>query len=261
MSQPLDETLARVNQHWGTLAGELRAVMPRAERLSIGASAGGVTGVLRSANSVLAHRHRGGNVPAVPILVGRDGTPRYRVGYIEEWEERSGFRLLRFRAANLTFFISPPDDAPAIQLFRAEWPGLREWTQGVVGHQSPDAGHPHWQFDALDHYMLEEQRRGRLRRALGILRAPLGEPEEFGVAGLDTAADLVIEEETVDTSWTAVHFASAARWPQQPWPGPGSPSTPHVWAPENLVGIRGWVRSVIVYAREELLKATANCHI
>ena len=130
---PLDETLARVKQHWGNLTVELRGVMPRADRLSLGASAGGVIGVLRSANSLLARRQRGGTMPAVPLLMGPDGAPRYRVGYLEEWEERSGPRPLRFRAANLTFFISPPGEAPAIQLFRAEWSGLRESNSGRRG--------------------------------------------------------------------------------------------------------------------------------
>ena len=178
--KPLDETFARIKQHWGMLARQLQKVMPRAEQLSIDTAAGRVAGVLRSANSVLARRQHGGASPAAPLLLGLDETARYRVGYMEEWEERSGSRPLRFRAANLTFFISPPNDAPAIQLFRAEWPGLREWTQGVIGYQSPEAGHPHWQFDALDHYMSEEQRRARVRRALGMLSAPREAPEEFG---------------------------------------------------------------------------------
>ncbi len=258
---PLDETLAKVKQHWGTLARELRDVLPRAQGLRIEVSAGGVTGVLRSANSQLARRQRGGNMPAVPLLVGSDETARYRVGYMEEWEERSGPRPLRFKAANLTFFMSPPEDAPAIQLFRAEWPGLREWVQGEEGFQSPGAGHPHWQFDALGHYMSEEQRRDRLRRALGVLQAPLETPEDFSPGGLDTAAELVVEEEAVDTSWTAFHFAAGARWPQQPWLGPNEPSEPHVWAPEDMISIRKWVRSVVLYAREELLKASTACRL
>ncbi len=258
---PLDETLARVRQHWATLAGELREVLPRAVRLTIEASAGGVTGVLRSMNSSLAWRQRGGNMPAVPLLIGPDKVPRYRVGYAEEWEERPGPHPLRFKAANLTFFMSPSNEAPTVQLFRAEWAGLREWTKGSVGYQSPGAGHPHWQFDALGHYMSEEQRRARLRRALGALQAPPEVPEEFSPASLDTAADLVAEEEAVDTSWTAFHFAAGARWPIQPWPGPGEPSEPHVWAPESLVSIRKWVRSVTMYARQELLKASTTCSV
>lgn len=259
--KPLDETFAQVKQHWGALTRELQVVMPRAEKLFIESSAGGMAGVLRSANSQLARRQRGGNMPAVPLLVGPDNVTRYRVGYMEEWEERSGPRPIRFRAANLTFFISPPDEAPAIQLFRAEWPGLREWTQGVEGFQSPGAGHPHWQFDALEHYMSEEQRRDRLRRALGVLQMPPEAPEDFNPGGLDTAADLVVEEEVVDTSWTAFHFAAGARWHQQPWLGPGASTEPHVWAPESLMNIRGWVRSVILYAREELLKASTTCRV
>ena len=69
-------------------------------------------------------------MPAVPLLIRTRWGARYRVGYAEEWEERPGPRTLRFKAANLTFFISPPEEAPAIQLFR----------RGMVGSPRVDSG-------------------------------------------------------------------------------------------------------------------------
>jgi hypothetical protein len=261
--QPLDETRARIEQHWGTLADSLRDVLPRAKNLSF-TSASAVRefkGVLIASNTFRASRQRGGDMPVVPLVVGIDDSPRYCVGYAEEWEDRSGARPLRFKAANLTFFTTASADERPIQLFRAEWPGVREWTREAVGFQSPGAAHPHWQFDALEHYLSEEQRRLRVRRALDVLERPSEDAEEFGPAVLDTAAELVAQDEAVDISWAAVHFAAGARWPERPWDGSHDVTAPHVSSPSGLANIRNWVLSTVLYVREELLKACSSCRI
>lgn len=253
----LDETLARVRQHWGTLAGELRAAAPRARDLRFDPipASGAIAALLRSSDSVRAVRHRGGDVPAVPLVFDRAGAPRFSFGCAEEWEERPGPRPLRFRAANLTFFMHSDDGPGPIQIFRAEWPGIREWTRGVTGPQSPGAGHPHWQFDALAHYMSEDQRRTRVQKALALLSSTSSdEPEDFAPSAVDTATSLLAEE-VVDTRWTAMHFAAGARWPQRPWSGSTDARDVHVWVPAGLRDIRAWVCSVVLYSREELLKA------
>lgn len=254
---PLDETLARVRQHWGTLEEELHVVAFRANslRFELVSATGAIVGLLRSSDSVRATRHRGGDVPAIPLLFDRAGALRFSFGCAEQWEARSGSRPFRFRAANLTFFMHSDDTPGPIQLFRAEWPGIREWNPGVTGPQSPGAGHPHWQFDALAHYMSEDQRRARVQKALALLSsASLDEPEDFDPATVNTATSLLAEE-VVDTRWTAMHFAAGARWHRQPWSGSADASEAHVWVPAELKDIRAWVRSVVLYSREELLKA------
>lgn len=107
--------------------------------------------------------------------------------------------------------------------------------------------------------MSDEQRRMRVRRALDVLERPSDALEEFSAATLDAAADLVAQDEVVDTTWAAVHFAAGARWPTHPWAGARELSDPHVWVPSDLTSIRNWVISTIYYAREELLKACPGC--
>ena len=82
--------------------------------------------------------------------------------------------------------------------------------------------------------MSEEQRRDRIRRALGVSRRRKKSPEEFGPGSLETAADLVAEEEAVDYSMDGLPLRGRRTMAHQPWPGPGEPSEPHVRAPEDL---------------------------
>jgi hypothetical protein len=215
--------------------------------------AGSAKAELRATNGRDANREQG-RATVVPIIRASDNAVRYWVGYLEEWEEIRSRKPYRFRAANLTFFLEPASDANLVQIFRAEWPGIREWNRGEIGWQSPGAGHPHWQFDALRHYMSREQRRHRLEAALSLLEQPPDKVEEFGEPNpLRLAADLISEEE-VDLSWTAVHFAAGARWPKERWYGDGSRPEAHTWAPSELNNIRSWVISSVLYIREELLK-------
>jgi hypothetical protein len=262
-TKPLDVTPGRLTQHWKTLAEELASSLPRATNLGFDRVSveGQTTAVLRSSNSSRAPRQRGPVMPALPMLVDLDGNPRFHVGYAEEWEEQAGARPYRFKASNLTFFMFPPDNAQPVQLFRAEWPGMREWTRGTVGFQSPDAGHPHWQFDALNHYMSREQRFARLRRTLDLLENRDDAPVDFDPLVSDTAADLTVEEESIDISWTAVHFVAGAKWPFVPWMGNGVATDTHILTPVELKNIRAWVTSVVIYTRDELSKCCAGCRI
>jgi hypothetical protein len=222
---------------------------------------GQTTAFLHASNSSRAPRQRGPAMPVLPMLLDLAGNPRFHVGYAEEWDRRTGPRPYRFKASNLTFFMFPRDNARPVQLFRAEWPGIREWTRGTVGFQSPDSGHPHWQFDALDYYMSREQRFARLRRTLSLLESRDDAPVDFDPLTSDTAVDLSVEEEAIDTSWTAVHFAAGARWPFAPWMGNGKVTDTHVLAPTELKHIRAWVISAVVYTRDELLKCCVGCRI
>lgn len=258
----LDITYGSLGPHWAALATELKGALPSARNLQLSgtAIAGSATAELRAFNGRDAVRERG-RASVVPILRGPDGGVRYWVAYLEEWEEISGRKPYRFRAANLTFFHEPTPEVALVQIFRAEWPGVREWKRGELGYQSPGAGHPHWQFDALGHYMSREQRRRRLEAALSLLQQPTNEVEEFGeTEPLSLAADTVAEEE-VDLSWTAIHFAAGARWPKERWRGDESTLGTHTWVPSELDNIRSWVTSTVLYVREELLKSSRGCQL
>jgi hypothetical protein len=223
-------------------------------RIDDATAAGGALAQLRADNGRETGREHG-RASVVPLLRGSDDAIRYWLSYAEEWEEVGGTRPYRFRSSNLTFFFEPVPDATLVQVFRAEWPGVREWKRGEIGWQSPGAAHPHWQFDALGHYMSREQRRQRLEAALALLDRPPGAVEEFGAAEPRSIAADLVSEEKVDLSWTAIHFAAGARWPEERWQGDSTRPAPHTWMPLDLDRIRAWVTSTVLYVREELLKA------
>ena len=251
---PLDKTFGNLCPHWNTLALELKNALPSAKSLRIEdvTAAGSARAQLHAENGREARRERG-RASVVPILRGPNDAVRYWASYLEEWEEIRGARPYRFHSSNLTFYLEPEPDAALVQVFRAEWPGLRELNRGELGWQSLGAAHPHWQFDALGYYMSREQRRQRLEAALALLNRPMEAVEEFGGVEHSSAAELIAEEE-VDLSWTAIHFAAGARWPEQRWRGDASLPDPHTWMPVDLYNIRSWVISTVFYVREELLK-------
>lgn len=261
MSLPtLDKTFGSLRPHWEKLGDELKKALPSAKglRLEDTVTAGSAQAVLWATNGRDTPRERGRSA-VVPLLQGPDGVVRYWLGYLEEWEEIFKSKRYRFQSANMTFFLEPAPDTALVQIFRAEWAGLREWNRGEIGWQSPGAAHPHWQFDALGHYMSREERRRRVEAALALLAQPTYGVEEFGEQeprGL--AADLVGEEE-VDLSWTHMHFAAGARWHERRWQGDSERPEPHAWAPSDLSNIRDWVTSAVFYAREELLKTCKGC--
>lgn len=171
----------------------------------------------------------------------------YWVAFLEEWEAAG--RSFRFRSANLTFFQEIPGKR-VVQLFRAEWPGVRDWGGGQIGFQSPGAAHPHWQFDALSEFVSDEVRRAEAARLASLF---VSEPviEEFGAADVEAMAELTFEEE-VDVSWTRMHFANQARWSDTPWSGPGSGTACHTLAPAGLPNVRNWLVSALAYSLNEL---------
>lgn len=258
-----DETLGSLQAHWHQLVHELVPALPRAKRLALrpNSVARQTVAVLACANGQVVERNQG-RAAVIPLLWGSGDKPRYWVGYIEEWEDVGGRKPYRFKSANLTFFLESLVTGPAVQLFRAEWPGVREWTPGEPGWQSPGAGHPHWQFDALEHYASSRRRAERRERLAQLLEQGPGQVETFGPDVL-AADELVSQEEEAadDTSWTAMHFASGARWPMEPWSGDRKKPGSHTWAPANLGQIRAWATSAVIYTREELLKATKGCQV
>ena len=97
-------------------------------------------------------RNRGLRVPVAPLLHLQQGLWAW-LGYREEWaNERPGRRMRRFsfRTIGMTVHFGWKNDVFKPQMFRAEWAGWARWGSANYGFQAADAGHPHWQFDALE---------------------------------------------------------------------------------------------------------------
>lgn len=250
MTKALEATEGAIKTHWQLLNEDLLDMARE------GGPQGGVRGefIADIATATLVGplgevttRERGRSfvLPLGPI--SSRGVP-YWTSYLEEWVliERSRYR---FRAANLTFFLGRQGEARKAQLFRAEWPGYADWGGGEVTWQAAGAGHPHWQFDALQAYVSEETRQADVTRMLNVLG--VGGLEEFGSEDATVISSLAFEDHD-DIGWTQMHFASLAQWAVDPWRGDIASVASHSHAPADVAEIRRWVTSVMYYARHEL---------
>lgn len=191
-------------------------------------------------------RHRGGYTFVAPLLHLGNGLWAW-LGFREEWErERSygGTPRYSFRAAGLTIHFGYRNTARKPQMFRAEWAGWARWNGADYGHQANDAGHPHWQFDAVEG--LSDEREDESRDTLlAVLRseADAAGPREFIPSGVE--AD-VVREMVVSKEVSRLHFASAATW----WKP--SPEDVHTHAPSAPRDIELWVSRTVDYVCSEL---------
>ena len=92
-------------------------------------------------------RHRGPDAYVAPLAELPRGLKAW-LGLQERWEiDERNRRQFSFRELSLTVHFGLPGDPLKPQIFRSEWPGLRNWSGAGIGFQSPGVGHPHWQFD------------------------------------------------------------------------------------------------------------------
>lgn len=112
------------------------------------------------------------------------------------------------------------------------------------GAQAGDAGHPHWQFDALDSIRKEETVEAA-RMHLAVLKQ-----EERGSEVQTFSPNSVQSSEIDEVIWakdfSRVHFASAASW----WKN--APENRHAHFPKEVSDIETWVQRTIEYSVGEL---------
>jgi len=118
------------------------------------------------------------------------------------------------------------------QLFRLEWPGLRDWDRSGIGFQSRGAGHPHWQIDLL------ESLHARPDRAT-FDPEPSEEVEDFDVEITPQPLSDRIRALTIER----MHLASAAPW----WlSNTAEFGQHHLNAPHSREDLLRWLTSAIV---------------
>ena len=188
-------------------------------------------------------RDRGGNSPVAPLCSIRQGPLLSWLGFHEVWDSRPG-NSYAFRHVSLTVYLGYEGDLLKPQIFRSEWPGIRGRNAGVVGFQTPGAGHPHWQFDALR--TLHEIRTDQRDRSLARLRdEPV--PVEFDPATV--TRDIMAELQGI--ALDRIHFASAAPW----WLLAGErPYGLHMNAPSDQEALLRWILECVAYIRQELVR-------
>ena len=132
-------------------------------------------------------------------------------------------------------------------MFRAEWSGWEKWNGSHYGFQAGDAGHPHWQFDALESLTSgfeSAQAKGdleRLRSGTGAARV-----RKFGEDGGDGVRKASVEEAIRSRELSRIHFPSAATWWMK------APLNLHAHSPTSGKEIEVWAKETLCYTLREL---------
>ena len=227
----------------GTILG---SAVHTSAQLEVGADFGypGVIGGLYGSGCELIPRNRGRSVHVAPLTHLVQDLWVW-LGYREEWDEERPNRRIRrysFRSVGLSIHFGLRNSVFKPQMFRAEWAGWARWDGSEYRFQAANAGHPHWQFDALDS-IRDDDLSLRAKQLLRRLKAD-SEPEirEFSPQlSCGDVRDLVTAQNV-----SRIHFTSAAAW----WKSP--PYGEHVHAPAKVADIENWVRHSVEYIKHEL---------
>ncbi|MGZ8834173.1 MAG: hypothetical protein ACXW3W_11995 [Pyrinomonadaceae bacterium] len=140
-----------------------------------------------------------------------------------------------------------------LQLFRAEWAGVRTQSAGIFVFEAPGAGHPHWQFDVYESRACEvEDERTRveeLAQALGDIT----EVDDFSeMVVTELSPENILDRNFYMKRLSRAHFASCANWSKYPWDGDEAQTKAHAQGPANVSEIQNWITSTVFYLAQEL---------
>ncbi len=246
LPKPLITTQPKLGMHFGRTGDILAAAVDISVkvRIEVDGPLSRIVGGLNGTGCELIPRNRGLRVPVAPMLHLQQGLWAW-LGYQEEWDEERpnhNIRRFSFRSVGLTIHFGWKNDEFKPQMFRAEWAGWAKWRGVDYSFQTADAGHPHWQFDALDS-LPDDDLAARAEKLRSRLEAePDPEVHEFSPQ-LPNAyfRDIVMAQKLI-----RFHFASAAAW----WKS--VPHDEHAHGPVDLADVENWVRRSLDYVRLEL---------
>jgi hypothetical protein len=193
------------------------------------------------------HRNRGGSVNVAPFAALNAHLLAW-LSYREEWDveaKRVANPRYLFRTASLSVYFGCRRDVYKPQMFRAEWSGWAQWAGGRFGFQGSDAGHPHWQFDAIES-LRENDQQERSETILKWLAEETSANErvrEFEAPPTSDVKDIITTQE-----FARIHFASAAAW----WKP--TPLNAHAHSPKTTAEIQTWLSRSLTYLRDELVR-------
>ena len=248
MSSALVVTEAALNKHLVSLEDIIDKVVETDVQTSIVAewAVAPLSVGLFGKGCELAARNRGSDSNVAP-LVGFDGGVWAWLGFYQEWErEKSAGAVRRFsyRSTTLSLHMGFRNVRHKPQIFRAEWAGWAKWNGADYEAQAGEAGHPHWQFDALESLRKEETVEAA-RTYLAVLKQ-----EQHSAQVQEFSPNAVHSSEIDDVVWakdfSRMHFASAASW----WKN--VPGNRHAHFPGAVSDVEAWVQRTIEYSVEEL---------
>jgi len=235
---------------WSKLQSEFRRLLPDGSQIRIDVARNqGVTAQLVSNHYYKAERQRGGTVSVVPLNEASEGKQPLWIAWTEVWNETPRPRRLIFQTTGLTIFSGDAHQSNKVQLFRAEWPGVRGIVNDEPIFDAQVAWHPHWQFYAIQsiasHGLINVERE-KLKAVLDDAVVA----QEFDETLLDSSDGQSISK--LDWTWTKMHFASLAEWSHSPWDGNVNSIRQHARGPKAISEIHNWVLSCVRYISREL---------
>ena len=246
MPEPWTLSEGRLRRHVKGIETALASVVDSRVLLGIEPGVGpSVTVMLRGGDSEWVSRNRGPNVYVAPLCNLREDLWAW-LGYREEWANEASGKTpgFSFRSIGLTVHFGYRNEGRKPQMFRAEWSGCSKWDGSEYGFQGGDAGHPHWQFDALEslsaglELVQAEDERKRLRGD----DAAAG-PREFGEKDNSPAS---VEKAIGSRKLSRIHFPSAAAWWKE------EPANLHAHSPACEREIEVWTEKTLRYVLREL---------
>ena len=206
-----------------------------------------VSGIVGAGCEVI-HRNRGRSAQVAPAWAVSDDIQAW-IGYREEWvlEPPAGATSrYSFKSTGVTIHFGSIGELNKPQMFRAEWSGYAKWSGDSYKFQAGNAGHPHWQFDAIDSLSFEDNS-NEVQNIIRDLKSVDSEqtPREFSEEMISSPNP---DNLTCAKKLSRIHFASAAPW----WKKDDLAS--HAHSPGYPGDISKWLDRSLIYISEELVR-------
>ena len=247
MADSLVVSKNRLNQHFGSLGAILAQAASDDTNTEVVADWGVIplSAGLVGKGCEMASRNRGTDAFVAPLFSLNAGIWVW-LGFYQEWanERRAGqTRRFSYRSTTLTVHLGFRNIRHKPQIFRAEWAGWAKWNGQTYGAQAGNAGHPHWQFDALESLRKQDARQ-LVRTYLAVLshEARSVEPRTFNPNSVESSE---IDEIVGTRDFSRIHFASVAPW----WRS--APDDGHAHFPSSVADVESWVQKTIEYTVQE----------
>ena len=196
----------------------------------------------------IVSRNRGSDGHVAPLIRIGGGIWAW-LGFYQEWASGGSARgnpKYSYRSTTLSIHMGFLHARHKPQIFRAEWTAWATWNGTAYSAQAGNAGHPHWQFDALES-LRSQKTVDCASTILAVLKQEEKEveaqPFSPGFVQPSEIDDLVMAK-----NFSRIHFASVAPW----WEDP--PKDRHIHSPASVLEIEAWVQKTIKYTREELAR-------
>jgi hypothetical protein len=236
---------------WNKLQLEFRRVLPTDSKIRIDVVRNrGLAAQLISENYDRAEREMGGLVPIVPLLDRADIGTRFWIAWTEIWDEVANSKRFVYHTTGITIFMGSRDDQQKLQLFRAEWPGVRAIVDDQPRYEAQGAGHPHWQIDALRGLSTIRLVQSEREHLAAILNESVAAEDFQESTAVGNSPSILVWERNI--SWTRMHFASLAQWATSAWDGNINSIDQHARGPSTVSEIHNWLLSSIRYVLREL---------